>query len=143
MQRYSGRDFVVKVEGEQVFVAEASLEVDLGTGVASRSGKPAGWLRGAISANGSLKVDGDELDKLLSSAKRAGSWEAMPALDMLFFADVDGRQRKVEAFGCKLKAPGLSINTSEAELVEHEIAYDVTGDDFVRINGIPLAAPRA
>jgi len=143
MQRMSGRDFVVTVDGTQVYVAEASLEVELGTGPAYKSGKPAGWLKGKLSATGSLKVDAEELDKLLEQARLAGSWEQMPALDVMFYAHVDGRERRVEAFGCKLKAPGLAINTENAEDVLHEIAFDVTGEDFVKVNGVALAGPRS
>lgn len=134
---------MITVDGEQIHVQEASLEVDIGSGVATKAGKPSGSLRGPVSAKGMMKIDGEELDKLLTKALAAGSWEMLEALDVMFYAFVGGKERKVEAFGCKLKAPGLSINTEEAEQPLHDIEFDVTGEDFVAINGVPLAAPRS
>jgi len=144
MQRYTGRDFTITVGGIEIKINEASLEPNIGTGVTKKSGKPSGWGRGEGEATGMLKMDGEEYRKLNTLAGEAGSWEMLEPVDIVFFADtgVTGESIKIEAADCKLKPGGISISTSEAEGVEREVAFDVTGEDFVKEDGVPLMAPR-
>ena len=142
-QRFSGVDVEVTLpSGKVALFDEITLTPTLGTKTAKSGGAPAGWTRGEIGAEGSIKLDTEELFKLLAEADTAGSWEMMGAVDMSWYALVDGKELLVEAFGCKFDAPDFTVNKASAEKLSHTLKFEVTGRDFIHINGVPLAEYR-
>ena len=106
------------------------------------AGYPAGWVYGEVTGDGDLMVDPDELVKLLEEADRAGSWEEMDALDLVLYVNTGDLELKVEVFGIKLDFPDVKIDAKGGEKLTHTIKFEVTGAEYVHINGGPLARAR-
>lgn len=137
-QRLNGGCYSVHMDGTEFDANKFSLEITDNSAVASKGGLPNGVLIGDCSASGTLTVDQDEFAKLEAMAKKAGSWQALPPVDIMGYAKVGKIERKVEAFGCKFKLGSVvnaDASSSDEELIE--IPFDVTSRDFIKINGVP------
>ncbi|WP_257274876.1 DUF2597 family protein, partial [Endozoicomonas sp. SESOKO4] len=77
------------------------------------------------------------LNLIIESADRAGSFQELEPSDLTFFAKTPNNELKVQAFGCKMKISSLlDIDTSGGEKHLTTIPFLVTSPDFVRINGV-------
>jgi len=143
MQAITGRDVKVTLSnGIIVLFDTVTLNPDLGLGTAKTQGLPDGWTSGEKSADGEIQLGPVELKKLTEAAAVAGSWEQLEALDITYHALVAGVEQKVEAFGCKIGAPNFNYDSTNNERLQHTLPYMVTSPDFIRLDGVPLAAPR-
>ena len=142
-QRFSGVDVEVSLPtGKVVLFDEVTLNATLGVKAAKSGGKPAGWTRGEITGEGEIKLDTEELLTLLSEAEKVGSWEMMDALDLDLYSQIGGQTLHVQAFGCKFEAPDFPVNRASGEKIVHTLKFEVTGQDFIHVNGVPLAEAR-
>ena len=142
-RRFSGADVEVNLPtGKVALFDEVTVNASLGVGAAMSGGKPAGWTRGEVSGEGEIKLDTEELLKLLAEADAAGSWEVMDAMDMVLYSAVGGQELKVEVFGCKFDAPDFPISRTSGETIKHSLKFQVTGEDFIKVNGVALAESR-
>lgn len=136
--RISGKNFEITVGDFAVDVSNASLEITDNGSVAKYHGNPNGYLDGDVEANGELQLDSTNLNLVLEAAKRAGSFRELDPFDIVFYAKTNGEERKVEAFGCKLKISSLlDIDSNGGEMSLTTVTFDVTSPDFIRINGTP------
>ncbi len=144
-QRFSGKDVIVSLSETGILarVKEVSLTTEDNIAVVSSGGYPDGWVAGEVTGEGELQVQAEELAKFLAAAEVAGSWEAMAAMDLTLYASTLEGEWKVEAYGCKLKMPSVSVDRGGGEALMHTIAFVITSPEFVRINGIPLAGRNA
>ena len=139
-QRYSGKDVEVSLpSGKLALFDEVNVSPSSGATADTSGGAPAGWSRGEVTAEGEIKLDTEELQKLNAEAEAAGSWEEMEALDMTWFASVGGTDFKVELFGCKLDFPDFTVDKRGGGKLTHTVKFMVTGEDFIHIDGVPLA----
>lgn len=137
-QRLNGSCYSVHMDGTEFDAQKFSLDITDNSAVATKGGLPNGVLIGDCAASGTLTVDQDEFAKIEAMAKKAGSYQKMPPVDMMGYAKVGKIEKKVEAFGCKLKLGNVvnaDASSTDEELIE--IPFDVTSRDFVKINGVP------
>lgn len=139
-KKLSGIDVAVKIGGYMVQFEEVSLSIEDKSKAVTSKGRPNGYVQGAVSASGTITVDTDNLLVLLDVAKSAGSWQQMDAFDVSFSAETKGTSLSIEAFECLIKmADLLKANPSDEEKLTHTLPFEVTGKDFIRINGVPYA----
>ena len=139
-QRISGRDVSVTLPSGKIGLFD-QINLNLASGIAavSSGGYPAGWVYGEVTGDGDITVDPEELNKLLAEAENYGSWEAMPDMDVTLFAQAGDLELKVELFGVKLDFPNLQADRKGGDKLTHQIKFIIAGEDFVAINGTPLA----
>lgn len=137
-RKLSGKDVDVMIGSYMVHIEEASLSIEDATGVTKSRGVPDGFLEGEVSASGEIKLSTGQLQTILDAAKDAGSFRDLPTFDLVFNAETTDEKLNIEAFDCKLKLSDvLNASQTGGDRLMHTIAYDVTGREFVRINGVP------
>ena len=138
----SGMNFNVNLGDIMVHVATASLNITDNSGVSQTGGVPDGFVDGDVSASGELSVNASNFNLISQAAKSAGSWRAMEAFDILFYAKTAKDEMKVEAFGCRIKLSDiLDIDKKGGSDSMFKLPFDVTDPDFVNINGVPYLRP--
>jgi len=139
-QKINGKSFAITIGGLPIHVNKFSLEISDESAVAMKRGRPDGWLKGNVAASGEIEIDANEFTKLSAAAAAAGSWHDLPPFDIHAFGAAGGVVRVVEAHDCKLKLSSvLEVDDSTADKTVHTIPFDVTGEDFVTIDGVPYA----
>ncbi|MEY0159778.1 phage protein, partial [Providencia manganoxydans] len=102
------------------------------------NGVPDGYVNGDVSAEGELELSTKYLNVITAKARNAGSWRAIPLVDLMWYAKAGTEELKVESFGCKLNVTDiLDVDPKGGAVMTHKIKFIVTSPDFVRINGIP------
>ncbi|MDC0598869.1 DUF2597 family protein [Gammaproteobacteria bacterium] len=139
--KISGIDINTMIGDLAVQVREITLSIEDGSKAVMSRGRPNGHVRGAVSAGGDLTVDKANLDLILEAAKTAGSFQELEPFDIVFNADVGDQSLNIEAFECLIKLSDLlNSNDNGEEKLTHKIPFEVTGKDFIRIDGVPYAA---
>ena len=142
-QRLSGKDIDVMIGGYMVHIEEATLAIEDSTTPTRTRGIPDGYIDGEVAANGEIKLATAQFQTIVDAAKRAGSFRDLGTFDLVFNGETTQEQLRLEAFDCRLRIADLmNAQASGGEKLVHTLAYDVTGRDFVRINGVPYLASR-
>lgn len=142
-QKISSFDVDTYFDGISLNVESATLTIDDKTAPQSSRGRPDGYTQGDVSAAGELEVDSNTLEIIMAVALRYGSFQAMPAFDVLMFAKTPDSRLRVEAYGCKFRVSDLiNLSNSSPDKLKHKLPFDVTSPDFVRINGVAYAEAR-
>lgn len=137
-KRISGQSIDFNIDGDLVHVEKVSLSITDNTGVAQTNGVPDGYVNGDVSAEGELELSTKYLNIITAKARSAGSWRAIPLVDLMWYAKAGAEELKVESFGCKLNVTDiLDVDPKGGAVMTHKIKFIVTSPDFVRINGIP------
>lgn len=137
-KRISGQSIDFNIDGDLVHVEKVSLSITDNTGVAQTNGVPDGYVNGDVSAEGELELSTKYLNVITAKARSAGSWRAIPLVDLMWYAKAGAEELKVESFGCKLNVTDiLDVDPKGGAVMTHKIKFIVTSPDFVRINGIP------
>lgn len=137
-KRISGQSIDFNIDGDLVHVEKVSLSITDNTGVAQTNGVPDGYVNGDVSAEGELELSTKYLNIITEKARSAGSWRAIPLVDLMWYAKAGTEELKVESFGCKLNVTDiLDVDPKGGAVMTHKIKFIVTSPDFVRINGIP------
>ncbi|HEK2745616.1 DUF2597 family protein [Proteus mirabilis] len=137
-KRISGQSIDFNIDGDLVHVEKVSLSITDNTGVAQTNGVPDGYVNGDVSAEGELELSTKYLNVITGKARSAGSWRAIPLVDLMWYAKAGTEELKVESFGCKLNVTDiLDVDPKGGAVMTHKIKFIVTSPDFVRINGIP------
>ncbi|HGN0016961.1 TPA: DUF2597 family protein [Proteus mirabilis] len=137
-KRISGQSIDFNIDGDLVHVEKVSLSITDNTGVAQTNGVPDGYVNGDVSAEGELELSTKYLNVITAKARSAGSWRAIPLVDLMWYAKAGSEELKVESFGCKLNVTDiLDVDPKGGAVMTHKIKFIVTSPDFVRINGIP------
>ncbi|MBI6436435.1 DUF2597 family protein [Proteus mirabilis] len=137
-KRISGQSIDFNIDGDLVHVEKVSLSITDNTGVAQTNGVPDGYVNGDVSAEGELELSTKYLNIITAKARSAGSWRAIPLVDLMWYAKAGTEELKVESFGCKLNVTDiLDVDPKGGAVMTHKIKFIVTSPDFVRINGIP------
>lgn len=141
MQRLAGRDVSLTLSrtGRIVLFDQVNLNLSSGISAVTSGGYPAGWVYGEITGDGDILIDPEALDKLLVEASAAGSWEEMVEEDMTLFSKVAGKTRKIEVFGVKMDFPDEKVDRKGGDKITHTVKFLITGEDFVHMDGVPLA----
>ncbi len=137
MPQISGLEVDISLNSVNITVSKITLSITDNSKAAMSRGVPDGTLRGSVEASGSMELDSYNFGLLCEDAKRAGSWRGMGTFDLMFYADAQA-ELKVEAFENKLKVSDLiDIDPNSEEALIHKLDFDVTGRDFIKINGTP------
>ncbi|MDP2548896.1 phage protein [Oceanobacter sp. 4_MG-2023] len=139
--RINGKSFDVRIMGIMVHVESMTLTITDNTTTATNNGRPAGTLQGDVSASGDLVLDISQFNLLTAAAAAAGSWQDLPEFPVHTYAvggSTIAENMLVYADGCKLKISDLlNIDPNSTDKSTVTVQYDVTGEDFVKINGVP------
>nr|VFK16707.1 MAG: Protein of unknown function (DUF2597) [Candidatus Kentron sp. LFY] len=115
-----------------------SLTIEDGMKAVTSRGIPHGWVDGEVSAKGDIEVDTENFNLIVDSAK---SFQELEAFDIDAVGKTPDQELRIQAFGCKLSiADLLSVDANGGDKLKHKIGFQVTDDDFVRINGKPYLA---
>lgn len=137
-KRISGKNFHIFLSGLMIKVSKASLSISDNSSATSTHGVPDGWVDGDVSAEGELELTTHYFNLLNEAARIAGSWKALDTFDITMTAIVPTSALVIEAFECKLKISDLlDIDPKGGDPLSHKLPFEVTGSDFVKINGVP------
>lgn len=142
-QNFSGKNYKMRMlDGILIHGETATLNITDNSAVAQTGGLPNGMVDGDVAADGEIVLDTVGFNTLMDYAAKYGSFQAMPAGDISFYAGSDGFEQHIEAYGCKLKISALlNLDSKGGSKHTHTIPFVVTSPDFVRINGIPYIDP--
>ena len=142
MGRINGQSFDIRIGGFMVHVENFSMTIEDNSTTKITKGVPDGVLEGDKSASGEIEVDIANFGYISAAAKAAGSWEELPTFDINATA-IGSNGNAPEAFhalahDCKLKISELlSIDPNSSDATTVKLPFDVTGRDFIWINGTP------
>ena len=124
--RINGKSFDVRIMGFKVHFESFNISIEDNSTVATNGGRPNGVLLGDISASGELVVDTANF-MLLDAYAGGGNARGVELMH-------------VHAYDCNMKVSDLlSIDPTSTDKTTHKIDFDVTGQDFIDINGVPYA----
>jgi len=139
-RRLSGRDMETMVGDFMVRIEEATLDIEDGSASTKTGGRPNGYIRGNVSASGEITLDIANFNVLVEAAKKSGSFQELEPFDIVMNGETTSEKLKVEAFECLVKVSSLvNASANGEEKLTVKLPYEVTGKDFVRINGVPYA----
>jgi len=142
MSRINGQSFDIRVGGKMVHAEAFSLNIEDNSTVKMTKGAPDGRLAGDKKASGEIEVDIANFMLLSAAAAAAGSWEGLPTFDINAYA-TGSNGNTPEAFhvlahDCALKISDLlNIDPNSSDATTVKLPFDVTGRDFLNINGTP------
>ena len=140
--RLSGKSFDVNVGSSLVHVDAMSASIEDNRSVVKDRGVPNGYVDGDCGCSGELELDWDNFLLLVEEAKRAGSWKGLEPFDIVAYGNTGKTEAKVELFDCLVKISDLlDIDPNGTEKSKVKLPFEVTGRDFVHINGIPYLKP--
>ena len=136
--RLSGKSFDTHFGDALVHVESLTASIEDGRTVVKDNGIPNGYVDGECGCSGEIEVDWANYLLILQEARRAGSWKGMEPKDITTFGSAGDEEARIELFGCLLKISDLlNIDPKGGEKSRVKLPFDVTGRDFVRINGVP------
>ncbi|WP_226648138.1 phage protein [Microbulbifer variabilis] len=141
MSKLSGRDVDVMIGSYRVNFEEASLSIEDGTSTTKTRGIPDGFIEGDVAASGEIKLNTGQFDVIVQAAKEAGSFRGLPTFDLVYNAETSDEKLNIEAFECKLSLTDLINANQSNERLMHTISFEVTGREFVKINGVSYLRP--
>jgi hypothetical protein len=138
--KLSGIDVAVQLGNFAVQFEEVSISIEDGSQAVRSRGRPNGHVRGGVSASGEITLDTDNLAVIIDAAKAAGSFQELDTFDIVFNATTATQSLTIEAFECLVKMSDvLNADAKGEDKLTHKLPFEVTGKDFVRINGVPYA----
>lgn len=139
-QKISGYDIGVQIGNYAVQYEEVSASIEDGSKAVMTRNRPNGHVRGSVSCSGEITLDTDNLNIMLEAAKAAGSWQQLEPFDIVIAGETNSSGLDLEMFDCLVKISDLlNAKASGEEKLTHKLPFEVTGKDFVRINGVPYA----
>lgn len=139
-QKLSGYDVGVMIGNFSVQFLEVSATIEDNSKAVMTRNRPNGHVRGGVACSGEITVDTDNLNIMLMAAKSAGSWQEMETFDIVMNAQTNASILNIELYDCLTKLSDLlSASANGEEQLQHKIPFEVTGKNFVRINGVPYA----
>jgi hypothetical protein len=140
--RLNSLAFDVAVGAFLVHFETMSLSISDDGGTAMDNGLPNGWLEGNLSGSGQFVLDSKNLMILNEAARNAGSWQTLEPLDIIAVGGAGHEGVAITASKCKLKLTELlNLDKSSKDKTKHTLDFEVTGSEFVTINGVPVANP--
>ncbi|WP_299940125.1 phage protein [uncultured Microbulbifer sp.] len=141
MSKLSGIDVDVMIGSYRVNFDEASLSIEDATSATKSRGVPDGFIEGDVAASGEIKLNTGQFDVIVQAAKEAGSFRGLPTFDLVYNAESTDETLNIEAFECKLSLTDVLSANQNNERLMHTISFEVTGREFVKINGVPYLRP--
>lgn len=140
--RLNSLAFDVVVGAFLVHFESMSLTITDEGETAMDNGLPSGWLEGGLSGKGQFVIDSKNFMILNEAARAAGSWQTLPPLDVVAVGGAGHEGLAITADKCKFKLSELlNLDKTSKDKSTHTIEFEVTGDQFITINGVPVANP--
>lgn len=137
-QIISGGDFDVFIGPYMVIFDKITLNIEDNSKPVYSKGLPNGYVRGKLAASGEVELDTKNFMLLNEAARIAGGWSKLGTWPAVFNAVCSDALLNVIAHDCLFKISKLIDASSEGgEKSMHTLPFDVTGSDFVTINGVP------
>lgn len=136
--RLTGKDFDVMIGDYQVRVESFSASITDNRKVIKEDGIPVDYTNGDVDCSGEIELNIKNFKLISDSAKSAGSWRELLPFDIGVNGKVSGEEHKVELDKCLLRISDLmSIDPNSNDQNKIKLPFDVTGPDFVAIDGVP------
>lgn len=137
-ERISGQNITLFVGPALVTFEKVTLNIEDTSKAVHSKGLPNGFVRGKLSASGEVEVDTANFMLLQALALAAGSWQGIGTWDAIFTAYAGETVLNVIADECLFKVTKvLDAGAEGGDKLMHTLPFEVTGQDFVRINGVP------
>ncbi|WP_045409954.1 phage protein [Vibrio jasicida] len=139
-EKISGLDVDISFDEMDITVEKITLDIEDNSKASKSRGVTSGRLRGSVGAKGSVELNTFNFNRLAKEAEKAGSWRQLPSFDVMFYVKTPDLEFKVEAFECYLNLTSLlDIDQVEGgDGLVHKLDFEVTGRDFIKINGVPV-----
>lgn len=138
--RASGADVNVSVGNMIINFEEVTATIEDSSAASMSRGRPNGHTRGTVKCSGEITMDTANVKLMIEAARKAGSFQEMEPFDIVMNAETVQDQLNIELFECLIKMSDLlNANANGEEKLTHKLPFEVTGKDFVRINGVPYA----
>lgn len=137
MSRISGKDIRVLIGALYINVDSLSATITDNRKAVTNGGVPNGHVNGDVSCAGDIEVDTKNFMIIMEAARIAGSFRELDTFDINTVAQVGNEFLGVEMFECLFAISDLiNVDPNGSEKTKHKIRFEVTGPDFVRINGV-------
>ncbi len=134
----SGMDVNVSLGTQLINVKQFTLNIEDGMKETTTRGVANGFVNGVTSASGEITVDTENFNRIIEEARKVGSYQQLPAFDIIGLGQTVNQKLKTAAYGCKLSVSKLLDAAGDGgDKLEHTIPYKVTDPRFVEINGVP------
>jgi hypothetical protein len=134
----SATDFDIMIGDTLVHVESMSASITDNRQAVMTRGVPTGYVDGDVACSGEIEIDSKNFNLITDVARAAGSFRDMPTFDIIYKGKNISEELKVELFDCLLNITDLLSNDGKGgEKQRHKLAFQVTGAEFVRINGVP------
>ncbi len=141
--KLSGRNVRAVVGNYRTVFESTTMNIEDGSKAVMTNGRPNGSVSGEVKASGQFVLDWENFTILLGAARQAGSFEQAPLVDIVFTANTGTERMKIEGFGCLIKVSDLLNAESNGDTKSMvTLPYEVCGQEFVKINGVPYLDPR-
>jgi hypothetical protein len=134
----SGMDVNVSLGTALINVKQFTLNIEDGMKETTTRGVANGFVNGVTGASGEITVDTENFNRIIEEARKVGSYQQLPAFDIISLGQTISQKLKTAAYGCKLSVSKLIDAAGDGgDKLEHTIPYKVTDSRFVEINGVP------
>lgn len=136
--RLTGKDFEVMIGDFLVRVESMNASITDNRKVVKEKGIPVDHTNGDVDCSGEIEVNLRNFGLLNLAAADAGSWRELSAFDISVNGYVTGEVHKVDLYDCLLTISdlvGIDPNGNDQSTIK--LPFNVTGPDFVKINGVP------
>ncbi|MBJ7536953.1 phage protein [Marinomonas transparens] len=134
----SGMDINVSLGTSLINVKQFTLNIEDGVKETTTRGVANGFVNGVTGASGEITVDTENFNRIMEEARKVGSYQQLPAFDIISLGQTVNQTLKTAAYGCKLSVSKLIDAAGDGgDKLEHTIPYKVTDSRFVEINGVP------
>jgi hypothetical protein len=136
--RLTGKDFDVMIGDYQVRVESLSASITDNRKVVKENGVPVDYTNGDVECSGEIELNIKNFKLISAAAKSAGSWRDLEPFDIGVNGKVSGEEHKVDLDKCLLRISDLlNIDPNSNDQNKIKLPFDVTGSDFVAIDGVP------
>ncbi len=136
--RLTGKDFDVMIGDYQVRVESMNASITDNRKVVKEDGVPVGYTNGDVDCSGEIELSLKNFKLINEAAKGSGSWRELEPFDIGVNGSVTGESHKVELYDCLITISDLlNIDPNGNDQNKIKLPFNVTGSDFVKIDGVP------
>ena len=136
--RLTGKDFDVMIGDYSVRVESLSASITDNRKVIKEQGIPVDYTNGDVECSGEIELNIRNFKLISEGAKSAGSWRDLEPFDIGINGSVTGETQSIELDKCLLRISDLpNIDPNSNDQMKVKLPFDVTGPDFVTIDGTP------
>jgi hypothetical protein len=134
--RLTGKDFTLMIGDYQVRVESMSASITDNRKVVKENGIPVDYTNGDVECSGEIELNIKNFKLISAAAKSAGSWRELKPFDIGINGKVSGEEQSIELDKCLLRISDLiNIDPNSNDQMKVKLPFDVTGPDFVTIDG--------